>query len=80
MKTTLNLNRDLLAEAIETAVRERISLSHLIEEGLRLRLGAGHGGRAQSNSARLAVYQGRGGLQANVNPLSNRSLLGSAEA
>jgi hypothetical protein len=80
MKTTVNLNRDLVAEAIETAVRERTSLSQLIEEGLRLRLAPGRRGSIQSASARLAIYQGRGGLQANVNPLSNRSLLGSAEA
>ena len=80
MKTTLNLDRDLLNEAIETAAREQTSLAHLIEEGLRLRLAPGRRSSIQSASARLAVCQGRGGLQANVNPLSNRSLLGSAEA
>ena len=80
MKTTLNLDRDLLNEAIETAAREQTSLPHLIEEGLRLRLGTGHGGHTQTNSARLDVYQGRGGLEANVDPLSNRSLREAADA
>ena len=80
MKITLKLNRDLLAEARKTAARERISLAHLIEEGLRLRLHSGNGGPTQSNSARLAIYQGQGGLHANVDPLSNRSMHEAADA
>jgi hypothetical protein len=80
MKITVNLDLDLLAEVIEAAVREQASLSQLIEQGLRLRLDSGRSGLSQSGSARLAIYQGRGGLAANVDPLSNRSLFAAAEA
>jgi hypothetical protein len=38
MKTTLDLTDRLLADAKATAARQRISLTRLIEEGLRLRL------------------------------------------
>lgn len=38
MRTTLNLNNDLLAEAKAFAAREHLSLTRLIEEGLALRL------------------------------------------
>ena len=74
MKTTLDLNDQLLAEAKALAARQRTSLTRLIEEGLQLRL------RAQSDSAkrrrvRLPVYKGSGGLVAGVNPLSNKALL-----
>ena len=74
MKTTLNLNDQLLAEAKALAARQRTSLTRLIEEGLHLRL------RAQSVSARhgpvrLPVFKGRGGLAAGVDPLSNKSML-----
>lgn len=38
MKTTLNLNDTLLAEAKALAVQQRTSLTRRIEEGLQLRL------------------------------------------
>ena len=38
MRTTLNLNNDLLAQAKALAAREQFSLTRLIEEGLALRL------------------------------------------
>ena len=74
MKTTLDLNDQLLAEAKALAARQRTSLTRLIEEGLQLRL------RAQADSSkrrrvRLPVYKGSGGLVAGVNPLSNKALL-----
>ena len=74
MKTTLNLNDQLLADAKALAAQQRTSLTRLIEEGLQLRL------RAKADSAklrrvRLPLYKGRGGLVAGVNPLSNKSLL-----
>lgn len=64
----------LLAEAKALAARQRTSLTRLIEEGLHLRL------RAQSVSAqhgpvRLPVFEGRGGLAAGVDPLSNKTML-----
>ena len=74
MKTTLDLNDQLLADAKALAARQRMSLTRLIEEGLQLRL------RAQESSAvrgrvRLPVLRGRGGLVAGVDPLSNKALL-----
>ena len=74
MKTTLDLNDQLLADAKALAARQRTSLTRLIEEGLQLRL------RAQADSAkrrriRLPVFKGRGGLAEGVDPLSNKALL-----
>ncbi len=74
MKTTLNINDQLLADAKALAAQERTSLTRLIEEGLQLRL------RAKSASAsrgrlRLPVFKGQGGLVEGVNPLSNKSML-----
>jgi hypothetical protein len=74
MKTTLNLNDQLLADAKALAAQQRTSLTKLIEEGLQLRL------RATSNAAsqgrvRLPVFKGQGGLIKGVNPLSNKALL-----
>lgn len=74
MKTTLNLNDQLLADAKALAAQQRTSLTRLIEEGLQLRL------RAKANPAplakvRLPVFKGRGGLVKGVNALSNKALL-----
>lgn len=75
MKTTLDLDDDLLARAKALAARERTSLTALIEEGLRLRLRSRRRAQGRPAPGRLAIYPGRGGLVANVDPLSNRSLL-----
>jgi hypothetical protein len=74
VKTTLNLNDQLLADAKALAAQQRTSLTRVIEEGLQLRL------RAKTNSTphgrvRLPVFEGRGGLVKGVNPLSNKALL-----
>lgn len=74
MKTTLNLNDQLLADAKALAAQQRTSLTRLIEEGLQLRLRA-KAGAAQRTRTRLPVYKGRGGLVEGVDPLSNRALL-----
>jgi hypothetical protein len=79
MKTTLDLDDDLLARAKALAARERTSLTALIEEGLRLRLRSHRRAQGRPITPRIAVYHGRGGLVANVDPLSNRSLLEAAE-
>ena len=52
MKTTLDINDLLLAEAKALAAQQRTSLTRLIEEGLRLRL------RASGTSARQASPSG----------------------
>lgn len=74
MKTTLNLNDQLLADAKALAAQQRTSLTRLIEEGLQLRLRA-RTDPAKPERVRLPVFKGRGGLVAGVNPLSNKALL-----
>lgn len=74
MKTTLNLNDQLLADAKVLAAQQRMTLTRLIEEGLRLRLRAKTGSPARGR-VRLPVFKGRGGLVEGVNPLSNKGLL-----
>jgi hypothetical protein len=79
MKTTLDINDELLVRAKAASARERKSLTALIEEGLRLRLRRTGSGR-RSRSKALAVYRGKGGLVAGVDPLSNRSMLDAADS
>jgi hypothetical protein len=77
MKTTLDIDDELLVKAKALSARERKSLTSLIEEGLRLRLRAGFGKR--SSRVAVAVYKGKGGLISGIDPLSNRSLLDAAD-
>jgi hypothetical protein len=74
MKTTLNLNDQLLTEAKALAARQQTSLTRLIEEGLQLRLRA-QAAALKQRRARLPVFKGRGGLVGGVNPLSNKAML-----
>lgn len=78
MKTTLNINDELLLTAKALAVQQRTTLTRLIEEGLKLRL------RTPSRSAnptkfRLPVLKGSGGLVKGVDPLSNKAMLAALE-
>lgn len=78
MKTTLDINDQLLADAKVLAVHERTSLTRLIEEGLQLRLRrAARPSRA--SKPRIPVLKGRGGLVIGVNPLSNKAMLAALE-
>ena len=77
MKTTLNINDALLAEAKSLAARQQTSLTRLIEEGLQLRLRA-RPLRAAGAGFRLPVIKGRGGLVAGIDPTSNKSMLAAA--
>ena len=74
MKTTLDLNDQLLASAKALAAQQRTSLTRLIEEGLQLRLRAKGPDQARTRT-RLPVFKGRGGLVAGVEPRSNKALL-----
>ncbi len=74
MKTTLDLNDQLLADAKALAAQQRTTLTRVIEEGLQLRLRASPAS-AKPVRVHLPVFQGRGGLVAGVNPLSNKALL-----
>jgi hypothetical protein len=74
VKTTLDIDDQLLSEAKALAAHERTSLTRLIEEGLHLRL------RARAPAGRrakvtLPLLKGRGGLLAGVDPASNKALL-----
>jgi len=71
MKTTLDIDDRLLADAKALAAQERTSLTRLIEQGLELRLRAQVPRRGR---LRLPVYRGRGGLVEGVDPTSNRAV------
>ena len=78
MKTTLNIDDQLLANAKVLAVQQRTSLTRLIEEGLQMRLRSA-ASPAKAPKLRIPVLKGRGGLVAGVNPLSNKALLGALD-
>lgn len=79
MKTTLNLNDTLLAEAKVLAARERVSLTRLIEEGLQWRLHARKADIAPADPVKIPIYQGQGGLLPGLSGLSNQILLDAAD-
>ncbi len=78
MKTTLNLNDDLLARAKAQAAIERKSLTLLIEEGLSLRLRKPATAQ-QAPLPALPVFKGGGGLLPGIDPCANRSLLDACD-
>ncbi len=78
MKTTLDINDELLVRAKALSARERKTLTLLIEEGLRLRLRRAVT-RSKKAASPLAIHRGKGGLVKGVNPLSNRSMLDAAD-
>jgi hypothetical protein len=78
MKTTLDIDDELLVKAKAVSARERKSLTALIEEGLRLRI-RGSREPKRSSPAPLAIFRGKGGLMRGVDPLSNRSLNDAAD-
>ncbi len=82
MKTTLDINDQLLADAKAFAALQHTSLTKLIEEGLQLRLRAAAGLRStrKSKAPVIPVYPGKGGLVAGINPLSNKSMLNALDA
>lgn len=73
MKTTLDINDQLLADAKALAAQQRTSLTRLIEEGLLLRLRTQAAPRR--GKLRLPVFKGRGGVAPGVDPLSNKAML-----
>ena len=78
MKTTLDIEDELLVLAKAAAARERKSLTALIEEGLRLRLRRPRASGPKTGPP-IPRFAGKGGLVAGVDPLSNRSLLDAAD-
>ena len=77
MKTTLNIDDRLLAEAKAVAAKERSTLTRLIEEGLALRLRRLRDDAPGALGA-LPIYAGVGGLAPGIDPTSNRSLFEAA--
>ena len=77
MKTTLDINDSLLADAKALAARKRTSLTRLIEEGLQLRLRSSRVA-IKVSKRKVPVLTGRGGLVAGVNPISNKAMLDAA--
>ena len=78
MKTTLDINDSLLADAKALAARQRTSLTRLIEEGLQLRLRTSRG-TAKAGRHRIPLFKGRGGLMSGLNPASNKAMLEAAD-
>ena len=76
MKTTLNLNDDLLTQAKTLAAQQNTSLTRLIEEGHQLRLKAVSARRAVR---KLPVHQGAGGLAAGLSGMRNKEMLDAAD-
>jgi hypothetical protein len=80
MKTTLDLDDDLLAQAKAAAALERKTLTRLVEEGLILRLRRPAGRRGAKRAAvDLPVFTRGTGLRAGIDPTSNRSMLDAAD-
>ncbi|MGH2915990.1 MAG: DUF6364 family protein [Solirubrobacteraceae bacterium] len=77
MRTTVDLPDELLRQARQRAAREGTTLTALLADGLRLRLGGAVAGRARRR--RLPVSRVDGGLQPGIDPASNASLLDAAD-
>lgn len=79
MKTTLDINDTLLANAKALAAQQRSSLTRLIEEGLQLRLRSPHPA-TKATKRKIPVFRGRGGMVAGLNPCSNKAMLDAADS
>ena len=73
MQTAHDINDQLLRHTKTLAAHHQTSLTRLIEEGLQLRLRA-HVAQPRIRVC-LPVFESRGGLVANLNLRSNKSLL-----
>ncbi len=78
MKTTLDINDSLLANAKAMAAQQQTSLTRLIEEGLQLRLRSSRAA-PKASKRNIPVHKGRGGLVDGLNPLSNKAMLDAAD-
>ena len=78
MKTTLDINDSLLANAKAFAAQQRTTLTRLIEEGLQLRLRSSIAA-PQIRKRKIPVFKGRGGLVVGLNPISNKAMLDAAD-
>jgi hypothetical protein len=78
MKTTLNIHDALLAEAKVVAAQQRVTLTRLIEEGLRLRIRTAQ--KSPKTKLRpMPTFKGGKGLAAGLVGNSTRELLDTAD-
>lgn len=77
MKTTLDINDALLANAKALAAQQHTSLTRLIEEGLQLRLRSSPTA-TKASKHKIPVFKGSKGLVAGVAPSSNKAMLDAA--
>ena len=78
MKTTLNLQDELLARVKAVAALERTTLTRLVEEGLALRLRRKREPMAGALKE-LPLSRRKGGLREGIDGASNRSLMDAAD-
>ena len=79
MKTTLNLHDELLSEAKAFAVTQHLSLTRLIEEGLRMRIRGTDVAPVGLRRA-MPVFHGSGGMVPGLSGLSTRELMDAADS
>jgi hypothetical protein len=79
MKTTLNIQDDLLTSAKAAAAMQRITLTRLVEEGLAMRLAAPIS-KKRKVSFSPPVFDGKSGLANGLKGKSNRELYDALEA
>jgi hypothetical protein len=77
MRTTVNLPDELLRDARKRAAEEGTTLTALLADGLRMRLGGT--GQRRGRRRALPVSKVGGGLQPWIDPASNASLLDAAD-
>jgi hypothetical protein len=78
MKTTLDIDDSLLANAKALAARQRTSLTRLIEEGLQPRLRSATA-MPRMRKRKIPVFKGHGGLLAGVDATSNKAMLDAVD-
>jgi hypothetical protein len=77
MKTTLDIQDELLANAKAAAALQRTTLTRLIEEGLSMRLAQVR--QVKRKRVSLPVFDGKTGLVKGLKGLSNREYLDALE-
>lgn len=80
MKTTLDIQDNLLINAKAAAALQRTTLTRLVEEGLEMRLAAVPAPPPSRRKVTLPVMRGKGGMRAGIDPKSNRSMLDAMES
>ena len=80
MKTTLDIQDNLLINAKAAAALQRTTLTRLVEEGLEMRLAAEPAPPPSRRKVTLPVMHGKGGMRTGIDPKSNRSMLDAMES